>query len=153
MTARIIVTVGGVALLALSAGWPVLPGAGPALMEVVSSAASPTPEGGYVVLDITERIVSISSAQPRESFKRVFSDVGPSPDLRIGVSDSVVVTIWEAGAGGLFSASASDRSISSGSRTATIPEQVVSRDGTIQVPYAGRLHVAGLRSGDVDELC
>jgi polysaccharide biosynthesis/export protein len=121
-------------------------------MEVASSAASPTPEGGYVLLDISERIVSISSAQPRESFKRVFSDVGPSPDLRIGVSDSVVVTIWEAGAGGLFSAAAGDRSISSGSRTATIPEQVVARDGTIQVPYAGRLRVAGLRPGDVEQL-
>jgi hypothetical protein len=45
-------------------------------MDVATSAASPTPEGGYVLLDITERIVSISSGQPRESFKRVFSDVG-----------------------------------------------------------------------------
>ena len=92
-----------------------------------------------MLLDIDERIASISASQPRESFRRVFSDVGPAPDLRIGVSDSVVVTIWEAGAGGLFSASATDRSISSGSRTATIPEQVVARDGTIQVPYAGRI--------------
>jgi polysaccharide biosynthesis/export protein len=150
--ARIILTVGVLGLLGLSAGCTILPGSGPSLMEVATSAASPTPEGGYVLLDITERIVSISSTQPRESFKRVFSDVGPSPDLRIGVSDSVVVTIWEAGAGGLFSASASDRSISSGSRTATIPEQVVARDGTIQVPYAGRLHVAGLRPGDVEQL-
>jgi polysaccharide biosynthesis/export protein len=139
-------------LFVLSAGCTILPGSGPSLMDVASEAASPTPEGGYMLLDITERIVSISSAQPRESFKRVFTDVGPSPDLRIGVSDSVVVTIWEAGAGGLFSASPTDRSIASGSRTATIPEQVVARDGTIQVPYAGRLHVAGLRPGDVEQL-
>jgi polysaccharide biosynthesis/export protein len=152
MAARIMWTVGVLGLLGLSAGCTILPGSGPSLMDVATSAASPTPEGGYVLLDITERIVSISSGQPRESFKRVFSDVGPSPDLRIGVSDSVVVTIWEAGAGGLFSASAGDRSISSGSRTATIPEQVVARDGTVQVPYAGRLHVAGLRPGDVEQL-
>jgi polysaccharide biosynthesis/export protein len=152
MTARIIGTVGVMGLFVLSAGCTILPGSGPSLMDVASEAASPTPEGGYMLLDITERIVSISSAQPRESFKRVFTDVGPSPDLRIGVSDSVVVTIWEAGAGGLFSASPTDRSIASGSRTATIPEQVVARDGTIQVPYAGRLHVAGLRPGDVEQL-
>jgi polysaccharide biosynthesis/export protein len=152
MAARIIGTVGVIGLFVLSAGCTILPGSGPSLMEVASEAASPTPEGGYVLLDISERVVSISAAQPRESLKRVFSDVGPSPDLRIGVSDSVVVTIWEAGAGGLFSASPTDRSIASGSRTATIPEQVVARDGTIQVPYAGRLHVAGLRPGDVEQL-
>jgi polysaccharide export outer membrane protein len=128
-----------------------LPASGPTAREVASEAASPTPEGGYVLLDVDERIVSISAGQPRESFRGVFHDVGPAPDLRIGVSDSVVVTIWEAGAGGLFSASVADRSISSGSRTATIPEQVVARDGTIQVPYAGRLRVAGLRPGEVEQ--
>ncbi|MBV9970936.1 MAG: hypothetical protein JO228_13200, partial [Xanthobacteraceae bacterium] len=78
MAARIIGTVGVVGLLALAAGCTILPGSGPSLMEVATSAASPTPEGGYVLLDITERIISISSTQPRESFKRVFSDVGPS---------------------------------------------------------------------------
>jgi len=121
-------------------------------MEVVSQEHSDTALGGYVLLDIDERIAGISASQPRESFKRVFSDVGPAPDLRIGISDSVVVTIWEAAAGGLFSAAANERSISSGSRTATIPEQVVARDGTIRVPYAGRLRVVGLRPGDVEQL-
>jgi hypothetical protein len=47
----------------------------------------------YILIDIDERVASVTSGQPRESFKRVFKDVGPSPDLRIGVSDSVVVTI------------------------------------------------------------
>ena len=151
MATRIICAVGLLGSLALSAGCAMLPASGPSASEVASEAASPTPEGGYVLLDIDERIVSISAGQPRESFRGVFHDVGPAPDLRIGVSDSVVVTIWEAGAGGLFSASVTDRSISSGSRTATIPEQVVARDGTIQVPYAGRLRVAGLRPGEVEQ--
>src|SRR5205814_1767021 len=70
----------------------------------------------------------------------------------IGVGDSVVVTIWEAAAGGLFSASPGDRTITAGSRTAAIPEQMVARDGTIQVPYAGRLSVAGLRPAEVEQL-
>jgi polysaccharide biosynthesis/export protein len=152
MAARGILAVGALGLFALTAGCAMLPASGPSAMDVASEAASPTPEGGYVLFDIDERIVSISAAQPRESFRGVFHDVGPAPDLRIGVSDSVVVTIWEAGAGGLFSASANERSISAGSRTATIPEQVVARDGTIEVPYAGRLRVAGLRPGDVEQL-
>ncbi|MGC2124195.1 MAG: polysaccharide biosynthesis/export family protein, partial [Xanthobacteraceae bacterium] len=41
--------------------------------------------------------------------------------------------------------------ISAGSRTATIPEQVVARDGTIEVPYAGPLKVAGLTPGEVEQ--
>jgi polysaccharide export outer membrane protein len=41
--------------------------------------------------------------------------------------------------------------MSAGSRTATIPEQVVARDGTIEVPYAGRLKVAGLRPAEVEQ--
>jgi polysaccharide export outer membrane protein len=139
-------------LSALSSGCDTLPGSGPIAIDIVAQAQGDTPLGGYVLLDIDERIASISGSRPRESFKRRFNNLGPAPDLRIGVSDSVVVTIWEAGSGGLFSASAADRSISAGSRTATIPEQVVARDGTIRVPYAGRLRVAGLRPGDVEQL-
>jgi len=152
MAARGIRVAGLLGLFALASGCASLPSSGPYTAEVVSQAASDTPLGGYVLLDIDERIASISASQPRESFRRVFSDVGPAPDLRIGVSDSVVVTIWEAGAGGLFSASVTAGSISSGSRTATIPEQVVARDGTIEVPYAGRLRVAGLRPAEVEQL-
>jgi polysaccharide export outer membrane protein len=51
----------------------------------------------------------------------------------------------------LFSASPTEHGISAGSRTATIPEQVVARDGTIEVPYAGRLQVAGMRPAEVEQ--
>src|SRR3974390_3364131 len=134
------------------AGCAALPGSGPLATDVAQQESPPGVLGGYVLVDVDERVASITSSQPRESFQRVFTTGHPAPDLRIGVSDSVVVTIWEAAAGGLFSASPTDRTISAGSRTATIPEQVVARDGTIQVPYAGRLHVAGLRPGDVEQL-
>ena len=53
------------------------------------------------------------------------------------------MTIWEASAGGLFSAPLISDKMSAGSNSATIPEQVVGRDGAITVPYAGRVHVAG----------
>lgn len=138
-------------LLFVLAGCSALPASGPLAEDVASQEAPPGALTGYVLLPIDERVASITSSQPRESFKRVFTTGHPAPDLRIGVSDSVVVTIWEAAAGGLFSASPTDRTISAGSRTATVPDQVVARDGTIKVPYAGRLHVAGLRPAEVEK--
>jgi len=128
-----------------------LPSAGPLATDVISDQSPQGALGGYVLVDVDERVASISASQPRESFKRVFTTGKPAPDLRIGISDSVVVTIWEAAAGGLFSAAPDDRTISAGSRTATIPEQVVARDGTIEVPYAGRLKVAGLTPAEVEQ--
>jgi len=142
------------AALLVGCGWLAgcgLPASGPQANAIVSDQAPQGVLGGYVVIDVDERVASISASQPRESFKRVFSTGHPAPDLRIGVSDSVVVTIWEAAAGGLFSASLNDRGVSAGSRTATIPEQVVARDGTIEVPYAGRIKVAGLRPAEVEK--
>ncbi len=72
-----------------------------------------------------------------------FGDRRLSSEPVIGVGDSVSVTIWEASAGGLFSAPLLPDKLSVGSNSAMIPEQVVGRDGGITVPYAGRIHVAG----------
>jgi polysaccharide biosynthesis/export protein len=128
-----------------------LPAAGPQASDIVSQESPQGALSGYVLVDVDERIASVSASQPRESFKRAFTTGSPPPDLRIGVGDSVVVTIWEAGSGGLFSAAPDDRSLSAGSRTATIPAQVVDRDGTIEIPYAGRLTVAGLTPAAVED--
>jgi polysaccharide biosynthesis/export protein len=72
-----------------------------------------------------------------------FGDYRPSSQLRIGVGDQVTVTIWEAAAGGLFSAPLVTSQFTTGSKSATIPPQIVDREGMITVPYAGAVHVAG----------
>ena len=138
-------------LAAALAGCTFFPRTGPSTHEVLREEHRSGDLGGYVVVDLDERVASIRAAQPRDSL-RIFGDYRPAPDLRVGVGDSVSVTIWEAAAGGLFSAAPSERSISAGSRTATLPEQVVPRDGTIQVPYAGRIRVVGLRPADIERL-
>lgn len=53
-------------------------------------------------------------------------------------------------AGGLFAGPANDRG-TSGSRSATIPEQVVGVDGALTVPYAGRVRVAGRSPAEVEQ--
>ena len=66
------------------------------------------------------------------------------------------MTVWEAAAGGLFSSPAAATptgasGVGTGSNSATIPEQVVGRDGGITVPYAGRIHVVGRTTRAVQE--
>jgi polysaccharide export outer membrane protein len=139
----------GAALVALLAGCSALPAAGPMARDFVSQESQEGDLGGYVLIDLDEHIASICNAQPRNSLVRIFSDQRPAPDIRIGTGDTVSVTIWEAAAGGLFSAAPTQ--ISAGSRSATLPEQVVARDGTIQVPYAGRIKVSGRRPDEVEQ--
>jgi len=128
-----------------------MPNSGPFTSEVVNDGSAESSITNYIVVDVDERIAGIWARMPRDTFQ-AFGDHRPAPDLRIGVGDGVAVTIWEAAAGGLFSASVNDRTIAAGSRTAGIPEQIVAPDGTIQVPYAGRIRVMGLRPADVEAL-
>jgi polysaccharide export outer membrane protein len=137
-------------IFASVAACSVLPASGPSTIDIIAQESTDGQLGGYVLIDLDERVASICAAQPRASLQRVFAGDSPAPDIHIGVGDSVSVTIWEAAAGGLFSAAPGDQTINAGSRTATLPSQVVTRDGTIQVPYAGRLKVAGLRPAEVE---
>jgi polysaccharide export outer membrane protein len=79
-----------------------------------------------------------------------FGRQGPVSTQAIGVGDYVQVVIWEAAAGGLFTAPAIDR-VGSGSRSAVIPEQVVGPDGAITVPFAGRVRVVGRTPQQVEQ--
>lgn len=107
-------------------------------------------EKRYVILDVDERTVSILASHPGPSFRARFGDYRPAPDIRIGIGDEVRVTIWEAAAGGLFSSPAVDR-FGTGSRSALIPDQTVTRDGAITVPYAGRVEAAGRTPAEVEQ--
>jgi polysaccharide export outer membrane protein len=106
---------------------------------------------GYVVVDIDARVTGLLAKRGTPSLYGLFKDSRRPPDVRIGSGDSVTITIWEAASGGLFSTASVDR-VSPGSRTATIPEQEVSQNGTVQVPYAGRLKLAGLRPAEAEAL-
>ncbi len=123
------------------AGCGTLPTAGPTTRQVLSQEE----EGGaarFTVVDIDNRVVSLLRAARQNALSDRFPQHGPPPEPKIGVGDSLVVTLWEAAGGGLFTAAPSDH-IVSGSRSVTLPEQAVGRDGAISVPFAGRIQVAG----------
>jgi polysaccharide export outer membrane protein len=123
-------------------------GSGPSADDV-ADGAGPAEAPRYELVDVDSHVVDILRHRGPDSFLAHFGDYRPSVEPRIGIGDTVSVTIWEAGSGGLFSAPLVSDRFSTGANSATIPEQVVGRDGTITVPYAGRIAVAGHTSRDV----
>lgn len=139
-----------VAMLAL-AGCSAIPTSGPSADDIVLRAGSPAALR-YELVDVDTPVVDLLRQRGPDSFQARFSDYRPSLEPRIGIGDAVSVTIWEASAGGLFSAPLVADKFTTGSKSATIPEQVVGRDGAITVPYAGRVRVAGRTTRDVQTI-
>jgi polysaccharide export outer membrane protein len=129
------------ALLGLVAGCSALPTAGPTASDVISQEVQGA-RTRFDLVDVDENVVAALAMVPHESFHARFKKYGQPPPPKIGVGDSLVVSIWEAASGGLFSSAPTDH-VSTGSRSVTIPEQIVGRDGAISVPFAGRIVAAG----------
>jgi polysaccharide export outer membrane protein len=125
-----------------------LPESGPKGSAMLDAGAK---NSGVAVVELTPATVSLLSTSKAASLLGAFGDYAPPREQRIGVGDSVQITLWEAGPGGLFSAAVADRA-SPGSRSATIPEQVVARDGAITVPFAGRVEVVGKTPPEVERV-
>src|SRR4051794_13336931 len=67
------------------------------------------------------------------------TELPPSAGL-IGIGDEISITIFESGSGGLFLPREGGTRVGN---FVTIPTQQVGNDGTVEMPYAGTLHVAG----------
>jgi len=134
--------------LGLLLGCSALPSAGPSVDEMVQQSQA-VAGAGFELVTITPAVNSVLSKRRSDSFIKNFGDYRPSIDPLIGVGDTISITIWEAAAGGLFSSALVTDRFSTGSKSATIPEQVVGRDGSITVPYAGRIRVIGQNTNGV----
>lgn len=101
----------------------------------------------YMLVDITKDILPLLTSYQDYSLRGGFGGGrGPAPSVPLGSGDIVQVSIFEAGSGGLFIPA------DAGSRPGnfiTLPQQVVDSAGTITIPYAGRIRVAGRLPGDV----
>jgi polysaccharide export outer membrane protein len=103
------------------------------------------------VVDVDASTIDLLSSAKEPSLLGRFGDYRPPSQQRIGVGDTIQITLWEASGGGLFSSPAVDR-FSAGPRSAAIPDQVVSSDGLITVPFAGRVTVAGRTPAEVERV-
>jgi polysaccharide export outer membrane protein len=148
IVARTVLSVAAVMALAACSA---LSGSGPSRDDVSDQSTLPGIQR-YEVVDIDSSAINVLRHRGPDSFLAHFGDYRSSVEPSIGIGDTVSVTIWEAGAGGLFSAPLTADRFSTGSKSATIPDQVVGRDGSISVPYAGRVRVAGRTTRDVQAI-
>lgn len=97
------------------------------------------------------QVVDIDDAMARRVFaadKRVrFADVfanDKGAGYRVGAGDVVEVSIWEAPPATLFGSTVLDpRAGAATTRVTTFPEQMVSYEGAINIPFAGMVPAAG----------
>ncbi len=136
--------------LAGLAGIPMMgcSGSGPIGRDLVAEANAS--DANFALVQIDEGMIDVVAAWHRPSLSAVFGDYRKPVVQKIGVGDSVQINIWEAGSGGIFAASSLDKT-SAGSRLSAIPEQSVGADGTVNVPYAGRIKVAGKTPREIEE--
>jgi len=137
-------------LVAIS-GCHSIPSAGPTA-EDITAASRPTRNGEtrFALVDVNPGVIEVMEKWTAVSLHGSFGQQRTPATQGIGVGDFVQIVIWEAAAGGLFSAPVTDR-LGPGSRSALIPEQVVGPDGAVTVPYAGRIRVAGRTPEQVEQ--
>ncbi len=136
------------AMLAMLAGCSTLPRSGPYRSDMLAGGRAVP--GQVAVVELDQATADSLATIKEPTLQGVFGDYRPAGRQQIGIGDSVQITLWEAAPGGLFSSPAVDRT-TPGARSATIPDQVVARDGAITVPFAGRIAVTGRTPPQVEE--
>jgi polysaccharide biosynthesis/export protein len=136
------------ALIIALGGCSIVPTSGPSGMDVrngqVRAQADPEslPYGFVKVTPQTQAVLARSTPKLSTAFK---DRRGPE-EIRFGIGDVVAVTLFEAGAGGLFIP------LEAGVRPGnfiTLPPQSVDSHGNIFVPYAGAIRANGRTASEV----
>jgi len=131
------------------AGCGSLPSSGPSLSEV--SEAQKSDALPIQVVDVDQDLARRSlAAERRARFAEVFAG-GRQPDYRVGAGDMLEVSIWEAPPAALFGSVAIDPRVGPATtRMTAFPEQMISPQGTISVPFAGAVPVAGKSPQEIE---
>jgi polysaccharide biosynthesis/export protein len=122
-----------------------LPSAGPGTGTIVNDGNQASPP--FAVVDLNQPVADFLSSQSAASFASTFGMGSGAPTITLGVGDMVAISIFEAASGGLFTGEAG--TIGGGSKSVRLPEQPVSRNGTLSIPYVGQVRAAGLTPVEV----
>jgi polysaccharide export outer membrane protein len=121
-----------------------LPGEGPDALTVRNVAYSDANTAGFILVDVNRDVADYLRVKPEPSFGDRFGKGKPVLAERIGTGDVLLVRIWEADIGGLFSSSGL---VNKGD----IPTVVVDSGGYISIPYAGKIRAAGRTPNEIAE--
>lgn len=134
------VFVAGLPLLSmLVGGCAYIPTSGPSVKEVITSAAT----GAIQVVDVDAAVVQQLVLHRKQ---KLFSENLPAATengYRIGAGDVLEVAIWEAPPATLFSATSVDPRAQASTRAVTLGDLLVDAEGTIRIPFAGRIQASG----------
>ena len=130
-------------LIFLLNGCDVLPTAGPrpgsfasGSEQHIGSSSDGEESLPFVLVDVNRKIVeSLLGAEDLGYFKGAFTDRSPPADVFLGIGDTVRITIFEAGPGGLFIPASGTNA---NGNFVTLPDQEVDQTGSISVPYADK---------------
>jgi polysaccharide export outer membrane protein len=127
-----------------------LPRSGPSTSEVQAASKS-----GISIVDVDAAVARhLLETRPTTLFSDLFSATRGSGEV-VGPGDVLEVSVWEAPPAVLFSSAVKDAAPQSNASVApssatTFPPQMVGRDGSIYMPFAGKTPAAGKSLEDIE---
>ena len=106
---------------------------------------------GIQVVDVNDDVTrQLLARRSPKMFSQALGDAALSEGRLIGPGDTLEVNIWEAPPSTLFGTGIIDPKLGlNTSRVTTLPEQMVSQEGVIAVPFAGEVKAAGRSLPDI----
>lgn len=144
------------ALAVAGAGCANIPSSGPNRNEIASSATIDLPGATSVqIVPVNEGVARrLISQRTVRLFSDTLRDAPNGSYAKVGPGDTLEVSIWEAPPATLFGGGTTEARAAGSmgtSRAVSFPEQVVNREGTINVPFAGSIRAAGRTHLEIEE--
>ena len=133
--------VSALAIVAVLSGCSTLPRDGPTGSAVEHGASNATSPGSYVIVDLDYATSERIKLQPRQFLGSLAAGDSEDAGGKIGPGDVLAVSIFEP-SGTLFGGSGSGTGVRSGNQT--LPATPVDANGSVIIPFAGQVPVAGL---------
>lgn len=131
-------------IAAILSGCASLPRDGPSGASVNEGATTSEALGNYALVPLTYAVTERIKAAPPQFFGSLATAGSELPVDVIGEGDTLAVSIYDP-SGSLFGGGVSSGAgVSSGSQA--LPGVVVNRNGSVSIPFAGAVQVAGLTS-------
>lgn len=131
----------------------IMSAAGPSSRAVGRADGAAITNAAIKIIDVSDDVARrIIASQHEHLFSDALGDGYPAGSI-IGRGDVLDIGIWEAPPAALFGVAGGDGRSSSSSSTArgtTLPEQMVSSEGRINIPFAGTVVAAGRTPSQIE---